>query len=202
MNNKFTLMFLVAVGALVAGLAGGYWYATSETDDAAFASLEQEPQPLFYRNPMNPEVTSPVPAKDQMGMDYIPVYADEEKPKEILFYRNPMNPEITSPVPAKDQMGMDYVPVYADADESGPAGTVSIDPVTVQNIGVRTAVAEVRTIAREINTLGRVDYDGDDDICFQRGGCHRTGNRAAGVSKRLASSVGDVVADDIKLGAQ
>jgi len=62
-------------------------------------------------------------------------------------------------VPAKDQMGMDYVPVYADADASDPAGTVRIDPVTVQNIGVRTAVAQVRTIAREINTLGRVDYD-------------------------------------------
>lgn len=32
---------------------------------------------LFYRNPMNPTVTSPVPAKDEMGMDYVPVYADE-----------------------------------------------------------------------------------------------------------------------------
>ena len=32
---------------------------------------------LFYRNPMNPMVTSPVPLKDEMGMDYQPVYADE-----------------------------------------------------------------------------------------------------------------------------
>lgn len=32
---------------------------------------------LFYRNPMDPTVTSPVPAKDEMGMDYVPVYADE-----------------------------------------------------------------------------------------------------------------------------
>ncbi len=32
---------------------------------------------LFYRNPMNPGVTSPVPAKDEMGMDYVPVYEDE-----------------------------------------------------------------------------------------------------------------------------
>jgi RND family efflux transporter MFP subunit len=32
---------------------------------------------LFYRNPMNPAITSPVPAKDEMGMDYVPVYADE-----------------------------------------------------------------------------------------------------------------------------
>ncbi len=32
---------------------------------------------LFYRNPMDPSVTSPVPAKDSMGMDYLPVYEDE-----------------------------------------------------------------------------------------------------------------------------
>ena len=32
---------------------------------------------LFYRNPMNPTISSPVPAKDEMGMDYVPVYADQ-----------------------------------------------------------------------------------------------------------------------------
>ncbi len=32
---------------------------------------------LFYRNPMDPSITSPVPRKDDMGMDYVPVYADE-----------------------------------------------------------------------------------------------------------------------------
>lgn len=31
----------------------------------------------FYRSPMNPSQTSPVPMKDEMGMDYIPVYEDE-----------------------------------------------------------------------------------------------------------------------------
>ena len=33
---------------------------------------------LYYRNPMNPAITSPTFMKDSMGMDYIPVYADEE----------------------------------------------------------------------------------------------------------------------------
>jgi Cu(I)/Ag(I) efflux system membrane fusion protein len=77
---------------------------------------------------------------------------------EPLFYRNPMNPAITSPVPAKDHMGMDYIPVYAD-DRSGPVGTVSIDPVVRNNIGLRTATAEHKTMSRTIRTLGRVDYD-------------------------------------------
>ncbi len=31
---------------------------------------------LYYRNPMNPSVTSPTPAKDNMGMDYVPVYEE------------------------------------------------------------------------------------------------------------------------------
>ena len=34
---------------------------------------------LFYRNPMNPNVTSKSPAKDEMGMDFVPVYEDEAK---------------------------------------------------------------------------------------------------------------------------
>lgn len=40
------------------------------------AAAEPEKQPLYYRNPMNPEITSPVPRKDEMGMDYVPVYQD------------------------------------------------------------------------------------------------------------------------------
>ncbi|MCA9784563.1 MAG: efflux RND transporter periplasmic adaptor subunit, partial [Candidatus Cloacimonetes bacterium] len=32
---------------------------------------------LYYRNPMNPEIHSPVPAKDSTGMDFVPVYAAE-----------------------------------------------------------------------------------------------------------------------------
>lgn len=34
-------------------------------------------EPLYYRHPMRPEVTSPVPKEDEMGMPYVPVYAEE-----------------------------------------------------------------------------------------------------------------------------
>ncbi|MBI4054506.1 MAG: efflux RND transporter periplasmic adaptor subunit [Elusimicrobia bacterium] len=34
--------------------------------------------PLYYRHPMRPEVTSPAPKKDEMGMDYVPVYSEEK----------------------------------------------------------------------------------------------------------------------------
>ena len=39
-----------------------------------------KPKVLYYRNPMNPQVTSPVPMKDQMGMDYVPVYEEKAQP--------------------------------------------------------------------------------------------------------------------------
>ncbi|MCK5375791.1 MAG: efflux RND transporter periplasmic adaptor subunit [Acidobacteria bacterium] len=40
---------------------------------------EGDREVLFYRNPMDPSITSPVPRKDEMGMDYVPVYGDEAK---------------------------------------------------------------------------------------------------------------------------
>lgn len=46
---------------------------------------------LYYRNPMNPEVTSPVPMKDSMGMDYVPVY--EEGKEESAGPTVMINPE-------------------------------------------------------------------------------------------------------------
>ena len=39
---------------------------------------------LFYRNPMNPEIISDHPQKDEMGMDYVPVYEDEANSEGIV----------------------------------------------------------------------------------------------------------------------
>jgi membrane fusion protein, copper/silver efflux system len=123
-------------------------------------------EPLFYRNPMDPTITSPEPMKDEMGMDYLPVYADEAGATasgrgEPLFYRNPMDPTITSPEPMQDEMGMDYLPVYAD--EAGvaqeQAGAVAIDPVMVQNMNVVTVPVERGDVERAIRTVGYLDYD-------------------------------------------
>ncbi len=100
-----------------------------------------------------PEKTETMQAKDT---------TTPEKKGEPLFYRNSMNPTVTSPTPAKDSMGMDYVPVYAEADSGStkePSGTVKIDSVMVQNIGVRTAVAEKTSLSRNIRAVGRVDYN-------------------------------------------
>ena len=44
---------------------------------AAEAQVPAHREIAFYRNPMDPSVHSPTPMKDEMGMDYVPVYKDE-----------------------------------------------------------------------------------------------------------------------------
>ena len=38
-------------------------------------------KPIYYRHPHDPNRTSPVPRQDEMGMDYVPVYADAAGPE-------------------------------------------------------------------------------------------------------------------------
>ncbi|MGZ5056033.1 MAG: efflux RND transporter periplasmic adaptor subunit, partial [Methylobacter sp.] len=107
-----------------------------------------------------------------VGLGYLLAYRPEpeiqEPPRAVvpdvkqpLFYRHPMNPAVTSPVPAKDEMGMDYVPIYAEDDAASgePAGSVKIDAVTVQNMGVRTARAKKSILSHTVRAVGRVSYD-------------------------------------------
>jgi Cu(I)/Ag(I) efflux system membrane fusion protein len=160
-SNSRNAIIATAVIALLIGSGAGYWIASGKSADNKPSAMAEK-QPLFYRNAMNPAITSPKPAKDEMGMDYVPVYAEESSPpaeRKPLFYRNPMNPEVTSPVPAQDEMGMDYVPVYPEAGGATQTGTVKIDATVVQDIGVRTTKVTRAVLSRDIRTIGRVTYD-------------------------------------------
>jgi Cu(I)/Ag(I) efflux system membrane fusion protein len=80
--------------AIVIALAAGYWWGSSSvsaphrdaapalaggTSDAGAEEGAESPRRiLYYRNPMGLADTSPVPKKDSMGMDYIPVYEGDE----------------------------------------------------------------------------------------------------------------------------
>jgi copper resistance protein B len=108
---------------------------------------------LYYKNPMGEPDTSPVPKKDSMGMDYIPVYEAEVKAGKaappqpvdkgrILYYKNPMGEPDTSPVPKKDSMGMDYIPVYEN--EIAP----TIADHAADRVYNRQEMAQARAILR------------------------------------------------------
>ncbi len=76
--------------------------------------------------------------------------------KEVLYWVAPMDPNYQRDKPGKSPMGMDLVPVYADA-AGGDAITIS--PEVIQNLGVRTAKAEISRLWRGIDTVGYVDFD-------------------------------------------
>src|SRR5689334_9932105 len=81
--SRLNSLMILGIG-VTAGAAGSYWYAHRPEPIATPAVAEQtapdktERKILYYRNPMGLPDTSPVPKKDSMGMDYIPVYADEQ----------------------------------------------------------------------------------------------------------------------------
>ncbi|MFA9461282.1 efflux RND transporter periplasmic adaptor subunit [Thiohalorhabdus methylotrophus] len=81
-----------------------------------------------------------------------------EEEREVLYWVAPMDDSYRRDKPGKSPMGMDLVPVYAD-EAAGKPGTVEISPEVVNNLGVKTAQAERRTLNRTLRTVGTVTYD-------------------------------------------
>jgi RND family efflux transporter MFP subunit len=81
--------------------------------------------------------------------------------RKLLYYRNPMGLPDTSPTPKKDSMGMDYIAVYAgeESQASDEPGTVSISPAKIQKLGVRSEAVARRSLAQEIQAVGRIEID-------------------------------------------
>ncbi len=86
--KRSAISFLVLV-LIAAALGAGYWLgsrpdesgrikAENAGDGSADSGKKSARKILYYRNPMGLPDTSPTPKKDQMGMDYIPVYDGNE----------------------------------------------------------------------------------------------------------------------------
>lgn len=80
--------------------------------------------------------------------------------REILYWVAPMDANFRRDEPGKSPMGMDLVPVYADVVDAMP-GVVAIDATMVNNLGVRTSLAERGSLSRRIETVGYIGYDED-----------------------------------------
>ena len=141
---------------LIVGLAIGKFFlgGTGSSSD------DKERKILYYQDPMNPANTSPTPKKAPDGMDFVPVYEEqkgESGQKKIAYYQDPMHPWFTSDKPGTaPDCGMDLVPVY-EGDENVEG--IKIDPVTVQNIGVKTEIVKKQKLNKVIRTSGKIEYD-------------------------------------------
>jgi len=85
---------------------------------------------------------------------------DPKTGKKIKYWVAPMDPTYIREEPGKSPMGMDLVPVYEEEGESKePASTIRIDPVTMQNMGVRLGKVQRKTLIKYIRTVGTVTFD-------------------------------------------
>ncbi|MCA9672593.1 MAG: efflux RND transporter periplasmic adaptor subunit [Myxococcales bacterium] len=143
----------------------------------AWQLLASEPTPLpgqniahaqkskdkkLYTCGMHPNVVQEGPGKCPIcGMNLTPMKSStsggggggKKGKRKILYWRAPMDPTYVRKKPGKSPMGMDLVPVYADQVDKK---TVSIDPVVVQNMGVRVAKVKRRDLTQQVRTIGEV----------------------------------------------
>lgn len=135
---------------------------------AASCSKHEQSKPAekaLYTCSMHPQVVQDHPGDCPIcGMKLVPVRkesasAGEDRKKsggKIKYYKSTMMLGEISQTPRKDSMGMDMVPVYEGEEETS---AITVDPSTVQKMGVRTAIVTKGPLRRVIRTVGAIDYN-------------------------------------------
>lgn len=134
MNTKHIILF---TSALILVAAGSYWFGLQTGNSGSVQNTSVD---------TSQAETSSTTQSQQQG------------DREILYWKAPMDPTEIYDEPGKSKMGMDLVPVYADEAQS-TEGQVSINPVVVQNMNIRTAPVQRKDLSTTVNTVGRVEYD-------------------------------------------
>jgi len=170
---------LGAVVLLAIGVAAGRWlqpaarHAVNPSQPPAMQGeegAEGAQSATWYTCGMHPEVVQDHPGDcPKCGMKLQPMAPDRaaalglksakdpaKGEGKVVYWRSPMVPGEIHAEPGVDSMGHDLVPVYED---EVAAGTIRIDPVTEQNMGVRVAPVISGPVRRTVRTVGFVDYD-------------------------------------------
>src|SRR4029450_5946774 len=136
---------------------------------AASCSKHEPSKPAektLYTCSMHPQVVQDHPGDCPIcGMKLVPVRKQPSSSaattrsnsnRKVKYYKSTMLLGEISQTPRKDSMGMDMVPVYEGEEETQ---TITVDPATVQKMGVRTAVVTRGPLRRVIRTVGTIDYN-------------------------------------------
>ena len=166
MKTVGPLKALLLIVALVAALGGGYLLGSGrhlgDSSDSTTAKGEGGETKTQYTCGMHPFVIQDGPGTCPIcGMNLTPMKAGSggqqaTAERKIKYWQAPMDPTYIRNEPGKSPMGMDLVPVY---EEEMGSGGVQIDPVTTQNMGVRTEAVSRQDLARTIRTVGLVAFD-------------------------------------------
>lgn len=125
----------------------------------------QERKILFYRNPMNPAITSKEPAKDGMGMDYIPVYETREEDTAYFGCGMEGAEHVFSIKGAKNMncpiCGMPLKELSKEEANKlkGVISKVRITGKQAELAGVKTVPFRKIKLSKKIRTVGKVAYD-------------------------------------------
>jgi Cu(I)/Ag(I) efflux system membrane fusion protein/cobalt-zinc-cadmium efflux system membrane fusion protein len=160
---KLGAIILIAVATLVLGAAVGFFVGKSSSGRHEAPEGAEVAGAQLYSCGMHPDIISEEPGNCPIcGMNLTPIKTASAAPttptgeRKIKYWRAPMDPTYISNKPGKSPMGMDLVPVYEDeiAEDA-----ISIDPITVQNMGLRTALVGTGELTKTIRTVGHIDYD-------------------------------------------
>ncbi|HWI58782.1 MAG TPA: efflux RND transporter periplasmic adaptor subunit [Bacillota bacterium] len=160
------MLLLALAGGLGLLLAGcGRGRADASTQGTA---KEQ----TLYTCGMHPQVVQDKPGNCPIcGMKLTPIRkqgasasaqpsgAQSSGERKLKYYKSTMLPGETSPTPRKDSMGMDMVPVYEGEAAAAESSVIAVDPVTTQNMDIRTATVTRGPLRRTVRTVGAVDYN-------------------------------------------
>lgn len=155
------ILLLTAFGAFFVGRSTGHKHAAADSGAA------QEAKQL-YTCGMHPNVIQDKPGNCPIcGMKLTPIKrstgaapaAAASGERKIKYYKSTMIPGEVRDTPGKDSMGMDMAPVYEDEAAAADAAAISIDPVTIQNMGIRTDVVTSGPLRRVIRTVGTIEYN-------------------------------------------
>jgi Cu(I)/Ag(I) efflux system membrane fusion protein len=81
MSRRAMVLSVAAIGILIAGGAGGFWWARHSTMSGAASSAAMQPgkKVLYWHDPMYPQQRFDKPGKSPfMDMQLVPVYSDDE----------------------------------------------------------------------------------------------------------------------------
>jgi RND family efflux transporter MFP subunit len=161
------LWMIVGVVTATVLLAGGVWLGMTYRDGigrgvdggrAGTGGVSAAGVGQFYTCSMHPQVLQDHPGKCPIcHMDLEPVRAaatgGEKQERKVAYWTDPTySPPYVPDKPGKSPAGVDLLPVYEDQVSAGPS--ITIDPVIVQNMGVRVAKVEKAPLRRTLRVVG------------------------------------------------
>ncbi|HET6564545.1 MAG TPA: efflux RND transporter periplasmic adaptor subunit [Xanthomonadales bacterium] len=134
MNNKLMLLLLVVVTLAVGYFIGARQPASPAGGETVSTAAPAENKPLYWVAPMDPNYRRDKPGKSPMGMDLVPVYADEDAGDSKDDETIRINPMVENNLGIRTEK-VKKGPLWRRIEATAYVG---LDETLIANISVRT----------------------------------------------------------------